>query len=627
MNRRRRFGGAALLLLAILLPAGCASGNRAAGLSARTRAVEILYIETDTTWSGDVRVAGVVHVRKRATLTILPGTRILFEKRTFAQAADSHEGFAGPGIRVDGRIVAAGTEENPVLFTSEGTPAPGSWDKILFTFSEGSRFERCVFEGARYAFHSHFSGIEVRNCVFRDNEEGVRLGTSRVRIEDSVFTRNLVRGINFRECRNTILRNLVYGNGDGIFLHSKTEGSVLRENAIYGNRHFNLRLGDLHTGDVDVSGNWWGTGDGAAARRSIHDGTSTQGVGAARLTPVLAKPPVTGAEVRGIFAARMRPVAGAKVRAYVSIVDGFWGDDPVAEVRTDDFGLFRLPLPPGRYFVVGKADSVAGALFAFPGKNPVSAEYGETVDVGLPAVTVPAAPEPGLSAASRPSVSIRATLDGEPVSGATIQASRPDRPDFRGPGEASAVTGAGGSATLYLPPGKYLLSAKKRPSGATLGMVEEGGLFGVYPFSPVDLPAGKAVTVEIPMFEKRGFLGGAEDGDLPAGSETDRERPVSLEGRAILGESSAEGHVLFFYRPTETIGRPVTRSSTVSASGAFTATLPGPGEYAAFLRKAIRGVPGGAEEERIGPVPLRVEGGRIVPSTLRFAIPEGKPHP
>ncbi|MHB1038815.1 MAG: NosD domain-containing protein [Desulfobacteria bacterium] len=623
--RRERVTAAALLLLAILLPAGCASTRRAAGVPAG--APEILYIETDTTWSGDVRVAGIVHVRKSATLTILPGTRVLFAKRTFPQAADSHEGFVGPGIRVDGRIVAEGTEENPVLFTSEGTPAPGSWDKILFTFSEGNRFERCVFEGARYAFHSHFSGIEVRNCVFRDNEEGVRLGISRVRIEDSVFTRNLVRGINFRECRNVIRRNLVYGNGDGIFLHSKTEGSVVRGNAIYGNRRYNLRMGDLHTGDIDVSGNWWGTNDEAAARRTIHDGATTPGVGAARIAPVLARPPVTGAEIRGVFAARMVPVAGAHVRAYVSIAGGFWRGDPVAAARTDEFGLFRLPVPPGRYFIVGKADSAAGSLFAFPGKNPVSVEYGETAEVGLPAVTIPSAPSMRLSAASRSSITIRATLDGAPVAGATLQATRPDRPDFRGPGEASAVTGAGGSAALYLPPGKYLLSAKKRASGASLGMVEEGGLFGVYPFSPVDLPEGRTVAVEIPMFEKRGLLGGALDGDASTARETERDGSVRTEGKAILGDLPAEGYIVFFYRPTEMIGRPVARSSAVSGSGAFQATLPCPGEYAVFLRKAIHGIPGGAEEERIGPIPLRVEGGRIVPPTLRFPAPEGKVRP
>ena len=615
----------ALLLPAILLPAGCASTLRPAGTAAG--GPEIVYVEKDTVWSGDVRVGGVVHVRKTATLTLLPGTRVLFAKRTFPPADDSHEGFIAPGIRVEGRIVASGTEEKPVRFTSEGTPAPGSWDKILFTFSEGNLFEGCVFEGARYAFHSHFSGIEVRRCVFRDNEEGVRLGTSRVRIEDSVFTRNLVRGINFRECRNEIRRNLVYGNGDGIFLHSKTDGSFLRENAIYGNRRFNLRLGDLHTGDIDVSGNWWGTGDEEAVRRTIHDGATTPGVGAARVNPVLARPPVTGAEIRGLFAAHLLPVGGAQVGAYVSIAGGFRAGDAVASTRTDDSGLFRLPVPPGRYFVVGKADSAAGSLFAFPGKNPVSLDFGETVEVGLSGVTVPAASEPRLSPASRPSIAIRATLEGAPVPGATVQASRPDGPDFRGPGEASAVTGAGGSATLYLPPGRYLLSAKKRSTGAPLGMVDEGGLFGVYPFSPVDLPAGRSVAVEIPMFEKRGLLGGAGEADGAEARDTEQGGSGPLEGRAILGGSPAEGHIVFFYRPPETIGRPSARSSVVSSSGAFTVTLPGAGEYAAFLRRAIGGIPGGAEEERIGPVPVFVEKGRIVPPTLRFSVPEGKARP
>jgi hypothetical protein len=120
------------------------------------------------------------------------------------------------------------------------------------------------------------------------------------------------------------------------------------------------------------------------------------------------------------------------------------------------------------------------------------------------------------------------------------------------------------------------------------------------------------------MFEKRGLLGGAVDGEDPAGPETERDGSARIEGKAILGGSPAEGYIVFFYRPTETIGRPVARSSVVSGSGLFAATGPGPGEYAAFLRKATRGIPGGAEEERIGPVRVRVEGSRFVPPVLPF---------
>ena len=597
---------------------GCASvpaASRPAG-----DAPTVAYIERDTTWTGTVRVDGVVHVRKAATLTIAPGTRVVFARKSFPPP-DVHEGFIAPGIRVEGRIVAVGTDGDPVLFTSEGPPSPGSWDKLLFTFSEGNRFEHCGFEGARYAFHSHFSGISIRRCVFRENEEGVRLGTSRVLIEDSVFTRNLVRGINFRECRNDIRRNLVYENGDGIFLHSKTAGSVIRENAVYGNRHFNLRLGDLHAEDADVRENWWGTAVEARVRETIHDGANTPGTGTARVAPLLASPPVRGASIRGIFVAGTLPVGKAEVRAYLSVAEGFWGGDVVDSTWTDESGLFRIEVPPGRYFVVGKGVSAGETLFAFPGKNPISAGLGETAETGLPAVTLPANGAPVGSPAARPSVTVRATLNGAAVPGATVQASRPSAPDFRGPGEASAVTGDRGVATLYLPPGKYLLSAKKRTTGAAIGMVDEGGLFGVYPESPVELPPGTAVSVEIPLYEKRGLLGGGVEG------EPGNARETRAGGTATLGGRPAEGHIVFFYRPPGTIGRPAARSSVVSGSGAFTATLPGPGEYVAFLRRAIPGVPGGAEEERIGPVPVRVTGDGMSPDRLRFDPPPERGRP
>jgi len=541
ITRIRRVGFSAPVLLWLAVSACAHAPAGSAPAIRHTPVLPVAYIAADTAWSGDVQVDGVVHVRKGATLTIAPGTRIHFSTMK-SSSFDEHEGFAGAGIRVEGRIVAVGTEESPIVFTAEGRPVvPGSWDKILFTFSDGNRFEHCVFEGARYAFHSHFSGISVRRCVFRDNEEGVRLGTSRVRIEESVFTRNLVRGINFRECRNEIVGNLVYENGDGIFLHSKSAGSTIRGNTIHRNRRFNLRLGDLHADDVDVSGNWWGSAVEAEIRKSIHDGAATPGTGTARIVPFLRSPPATRAEIRGLFTRNLLPVAGAEIRAYGSVAAGFWGEDPVASSRTDESGFVRLPVPPGRYFVVGKSASPGGTLFAFPGRNPVTVALDETAAVGLPAVLLPPSSAPSVKEAPRSSISVRTTIEGAPAAGVSVHATRPDRPDFRGPGEATAMTNADGVATLYLPPGKYLLSAKKRTTGAVFGMVDEGGLFGVYPDSPVDLSAGRAVAVEIPLFEKVGLLGANPDGE--EGGPRDPGRDVSkavAEGATRARRPAAE---------------------------------------------------------------------------------------
>ncbi len=559
---------------------------------------------------------GVVHVRKGATLTILPGTRVAFVSRQLA-GADEHEGFTGSGIRVDGRIVAEGTADKPIAFTvADAPPAPGRWDKILFSFSTGSRFDNCTFEGARYAFHAHFSEIAVRRCLFRDNEEGVRLGQSRVTIADSVFTRNEVRGINFRECRNEIRGNLVVGNGDGIFLHSKDSASVIRGNAIYGNRGFDLRLGDLHADDIDASGNWWGTPREDDARRRVFDGRSLEGIGSVRLSPVLSRPPVAGAEIRGVFVNGMAPVEGAEVRAFPSVAEGLWTEAHAAAAVTDADGRFALAVPPGRYFVVGRAVSAAGVLFAFAGKNPVAAVPGEPAEIGLPAVVAPPPAAANDAPGGRSFVAVRTTVGGVPAGGVTVQAHRPGATDVRGPGDASAVTNDAGQAILYLPPGKYLFAAKRRTTGAALGMVDEGGLFGVYPYSPVELSAGTSLAIGIPLFEKRGWVGA---GDAPpAGGPA---AGASVTGIVTLGGKPAEGYIVFFYRPPDTIGRPVARSSVVSAGGAFGVSLPGPGEYLVYLRKSVPGVPGGAEEERLGPARALVAEGRLAPLSFEAAGP------
>jgi RHS repeat-associated protein len=93
-------------------------------------------ISQDTTWSGIEEVTGSIHVLSNATLTIQPGTVIKFDvARDFA-------------IQVDGKMLAQGTPENPIYFTSlyddtaggdtngDGNathPGPFHWESINFT--------------------------------------------------------------------------------------------------------------------------------------------------------------------------------------------------------------------------------------------------------------------------------------------------------------------------------------------------------------------------------------------------------------------------------------------------------------------------------------------------------------
>jgi plastocyanin len=73
-------------------------------------------IKSDTVWSGRITVRGVVVVGRSATLTIKPGTTVLFEK------IDSNDdGIGDSEIRVLGRLLAKGTQADPILFQSAYT--------------------------------------------------------------------------------------------------------------------------------------------------------------------------------------------------------------------------------------------------------------------------------------------------------------------------------------------------------------------------------------------------------------------------------------------------------------------------------------------------------------------------
>lgn len=80
-------------------------------------------IESDTTWSCDKTLGGLVYVKNGATLTIEPGVTV--------------RGKSGSALVIaqDSRLEAAGTKEAPIVFTSsqpEGSRAPGDWGGLVF---------------------------------------------------------------------------------------------------------------------------------------------------------------------------------------------------------------------------------------------------------------------------------------------------------------------------------------------------------------------------------------------------------------------------------------------------------------------------------------------------------------
>jgi len=138
-------------------------------------------------------VEGDVTVPAGQTLEIEPGV-VVFTRNEGA-------------VRVEGTLLARGTEEEPILFT--GSDATGDWLGIRFeNTTTTSILEHCTIENGDQGTTTYDSGgaialvngsLELRSCVIRDNEAfvfggGIHALDADLLVEDSIFEGNLMDG-------------------------------------------------------------------------------------------------------------------------------------------------------------------------------------------------------------------------------------------------------------------------------------------------------------------------------------------------------------------------------------------------------------------------------------------------
>jgi hypothetical protein len=128
-------------------------------------------ITQDTIWQGVVLVTDHVVVEPGVTLTVLPGTQVRFQH---------YRGYREPekrlSLQVFGSIIAEGTDDDPIYFTSDAAdPQNGDWSMVRLVSPTGpSRFHYCVFEFAQHGLNVWQASPEISHCVFRwNNWEGV----------------------------------------------------------------------------------------------------------------------------------------------------------------------------------------------------------------------------------------------------------------------------------------------------------------------------------------------------------------------------------------------------------------------------------------------------------------------
>ncbi len=310
-----------ILLLLVVIPPLCQAGPRV---------YERALIKQDTVWQGDILIKGDVEVTKEAILTIMPGTVIRFAKidqwGPEKLYADRSEHFPRAELIVKGRIIAQGTRQHMIIFTSADTaPGPADWGAINMLDSRGNLMEFCEFSFAHTAVHCHSAQVLVASCYFHDN--GVAIGMKNVnkyktRCVASILYNRIVNnggGILFGNGASpNIVNNLLEGNkifaifakkagpalirynnitknGKGLALYA-TPMVIFSYNNVEANRDYNVSLFEGQNYDVYAPDNWWGTRDEKEIRKLTWDKDEEKDLGRLLFHPY-ATAPIEGAGI------------------------------------------------------------------------------------------------------------------------------------------------------------------------------------------------------------------------------------------------------------------------------------------------------------------------------------------
>lgn len=178
-------------------------GGADLSLYGRIHGGSIRLCEDTTFWSGNVTLRGDVVLPAGKVLVVRPGTTIKCD------SLDNHGSGADTAnveIIIKGTLLAEGTSQNPIKFTSSADPAPGqigenapddTWRGIRFRPGSSGTLQHCTIRRAYYAVDCDSANPTIEYSSICDNQiAGIRCsGTAAPTIAEGDSIARSYRGI------------------------------------------------------------------------------------------------------------------------------------------------------------------------------------------------------------------------------------------------------------------------------------------------------------------------------------------------------------------------------------------------------------------------------------------------
>lgn len=299
--------------------------------------------------------------------------------------------------------------------------------------------------------------------------------------------------------------------------------------------------------------------------------------------------PEGGGGLEGALLFQDKPLAEAKIEVYLK-EDKDRSVQPFAVATTDASGRYRLTLPGGRYFLIGKkrVSTEDGRSRMLMAESPANPHVVNDNILSVPSFNLREMGREGLPEAdTETGISGQVTFLGEPVSRAYVYVYTETDSGLIGPSYGEAIqTGQDGRFVINLPVGRYALVARKRADGGRSGVLAPGDLNAPYPGNPVEIRAGEILPLAV-------FALSRVDADVFAQRQADGvfvKTDTKLSGHVVDAQGLPVTDVyVFAYLDSRMVGKPVHMSAPSDRDGKFELYLSEGGTYYVGARSSFGG--------------------------------------